>query len=193
MSNEQHESLSQSYFSFMIDMCIFLIQYRSLCCNSESMFNLVVHSSSTRSLVGGTGDAILQARATPKAHSFFIVLLLQPFVSKTKTSSALCFSLQSNPTLRSSCSRKGADSLNVAVLKSFHCQLAASASQGPTSHYPRPAQQQLRQEPVSHCMSRKIWPKRVHEWDASASNSSWALLIFRAFNLLLVRIPQASL
>ena len=46
------------------------MQYRSLCCDSESMFNLVVYSS-THSLVGGTGDAIIQGRATvPRAFLF---------------------------------------------------------------------------------------------------------------------------
>lgn len=46
------------------------MQYRSLCCDSESMFNLVVYSS-THSLVGGTGDAIIQGRATVQRSFLF--------------------------------------------------------------------------------------------------------------------------
>ena len=41
-----------------------------LCCDSESMFNLVVYSS-THSLVSGTGDAIIQGRATVQRSFLF--------------------------------------------------------------------------------------------------------------------------
>jgi hypothetical protein len=98
-----------------------------LCCDSESMFNLIVYSS-THSLVSGAGDAIIQGRATVQRSFLFpcssptnFCLNNQNFfnfmlVSQNVTHSALFLLMQRR------------DFLNVIVLKSFHWQLAASTT-----------------------------------------------------------------
>jgi hypothetical protein len=98
-----------------------------LCCDFESMCNLVVYSS-TRSLVSGTGDAIIQGRATVQRSFLFpcssptnFCLNNQNFfnfmlVSQNTTHSAFFLLMQRR------------EFLNVIVLMSFHWQLAASTS-----------------------------------------------------------------
>jgi hypothetical protein len=137
------------------------MQYRSLCCDSESMFNLVVYSS-THSLVDGTGDAIIQGRAT--VQRFFLLSLFfsyNLFPSKSKTFSTSCLSPSSKPTLRSSCSRKGAYCLTVIFLKSSTSPRTFSRSISPAT--PRPLH-------VS-----KILTRSVHERNSPVSNSLWTL------------------
>lgn len=128
------------------------MQYRSLCCDSESMFNLVVYSS-THSLVDGTGDAIIQGRATVqrsflfhcsspttfclKNQKFFNFVLL----SRKQTHSALILLTQRREFL----------------LMSFLWQLTASTSRRNQRRHAR-FKEQLRQESLSHCMSRNFHP-----------------------------------
>lgn len=131
------------------------MQYRSLCCDSESMFNLVVYSS-THSLVGGTSDAIIQGRATvTRSFLFHCSSSTTLFSQKYK----LCQLYASLPEANPLCALAHAKA-RIPQSSSFSSRFSGNLQHqpraGPTS--PRTFQEQLRQEPLSHCVSRKFRP-----------------------------------